>query len=302
LASEIQNLVNVIYDEKNRLLDEELQKNQELIDSRSRNIDDLKSKLADEQVLKEAGRASNVSAIQKEIEEEERLREEALIKEKQIKAERARLAKQQLNLDTIVQASNLVVAATQIYATVAKDPYSTIVATATVAAMLGAFAFQKVKAYEAVNKQIAEANKYAEGAVGIEGPGTETSDSIPARLSKGESVITAKKTKQHRRLLEGIHEDDEAKMRQGVLELIRNQGIRLEDDMPEVLAVKKEIVRQNEINAYLKTDNSRLEKRLDDMTVILSSMLKDGKVKEFVDHQGNFVRRNGSHTTVISKK
>ncbi|QLH52733.1 MAG: hypothetical protein CH6_0003 [Candidatus Kapaibacterium sp.] len=33
------------------------------------------------------------------------------------------------------------------------------------------------------------------GAVDIQGPGTETSDSIPARLSKGESVITARATK-----------------------------------------------------------------------------------------------------------
>ncbi len=33
------------------------------------------------------------------------------------------------------------------------------------------------------------------GAVDIQGPGTETSDSIPARLSKGESVLTAKATR-----------------------------------------------------------------------------------------------------------
>lgn len=34
-----------------------------------------------------------------------------------------------------------------------------------------------------------------QGAVDIQGPGTETSDSIPARLSKGESVLTAKATR-----------------------------------------------------------------------------------------------------------
>jgi hypothetical protein len=36
----------------------------------------------------------------------------------------------------------------------------------------------------------------ATGAENIQGPGTETSDSIPARLSKGESVLTAKATKE----------------------------------------------------------------------------------------------------------
>lgn len=36
--------------------------------------------------------------------------------------------------------------------------------------------------------------KFAEGVIGLDGPGTETSDSIPAKLSKGESVMTAKAT------------------------------------------------------------------------------------------------------------
>jgi hypothetical protein len=35
---------------------------------------------------------------------------------------------------------------------------------------------------------------FAKGVIGLDGPGTETSDSIPARLSKGESVITASGT------------------------------------------------------------------------------------------------------------
>lgn len=37
--------------------------------------------------------------------------------------------------------------------------------------------------------------KYAKGAVNIGGAGSETSDSIPARISRGESVINAKATK-----------------------------------------------------------------------------------------------------------
>jgi hypothetical protein len=44
-------------------------------------------------------------------------------------------------------------------------------------------------------------NKFAKGVIGLDGDGTETSDSIPARLSKGESVITAKATKQFHREL-----------------------------------------------------------------------------------------------------
>jgi hypothetical protein len=37
--------------------------------------------------------------------------------------------------------------------------------------------------------------KFAGGVIGLDGAGTETSDSIQARLSKGESVVTAKATR-----------------------------------------------------------------------------------------------------------
>lgn len=40
----------------------------------------------------------------------------------------------------------------------------------------------------------------------ISGPGTETSDSIPARLSNGEFVVRASATRQHRSLLEAIND------------------------------------------------------------------------------------------------
>lgn len=46
--------------------------------------------------------------------------------------------------------------------------------------------------------------QFAKGVIGLKGEGTETSDSIHARLSKGESVMTAKETRQHRPILEAI--------------------------------------------------------------------------------------------------
>lgn len=42
---------------------------------------------------------------------------------------------------------------------------------------------------------------FAKGVINLQGPGTSTSDSIPARLSKGESVMTAKATKEFGGLL-----------------------------------------------------------------------------------------------------
>jgi hypothetical protein len=46
--------------------------------------------------------------------------------------------------------------------------------------------------------------EFADGVIGLQGAGTETSDSIPAFLSRGESVMTAAETKKYRPLLEGI--------------------------------------------------------------------------------------------------
>ncbi len=47
-------------------------------------------------------------------------------------------------------------------------------------------------------------NLYASGGL-ISGPGSSTSDSIPARLSNGEFVVNAAATRQHRQLLEAIN-------------------------------------------------------------------------------------------------
>jgi hypothetical protein len=46
--------------------------------------------------------------------------------------------------------------------------------------------------------------KFAKGVIGLHGPGTETSDSIAAYLSRGESVITAERTRQYKPVLEQI--------------------------------------------------------------------------------------------------
>lgn len=61
--------------------------------------------------------------------------------------------------------------------------------------------------------------QFATGVIGLQGAGTETSDSIHARLSKGESVMTAAETRKYRPILEGI--------RRGTLdEIIRENYVR----------------------------------------------------------------------------
>lgn len=57
---------------------------------------------------------------------------------------------------------------------------------------------------QAIN--IAQPKKLKDGVIDLQGKGTATSDSIPAMLSKGESVMTAKETQEHKPVLKAIRE------------------------------------------------------------------------------------------------
>jgi hypothetical protein len=48
--------------------------------------------------------------------------------------------------------------------------------------------------------------KFKDGVIDLQGQGTGTSDSINARLSRGESVMTAKETSQYKPLFQSIRE------------------------------------------------------------------------------------------------
>lgn len=56
-------------------------------------------------------------------------------------------------------------------------------------------------------KMPSNAKGYATGVIDLRGPGTTTSDSIPAMLSVGESVMTAYETKKYRPVLDAIRND-----------------------------------------------------------------------------------------------
>lgn len=73
------------------------------------------------------------------------------------------------------------------------DPYTMF---ARIAAAIAQVTASTISAVSALNKA-----KFAKGAVNIQGPGTGTSDSINARISRGESVMTAKATKMFGTLL-----------------------------------------------------------------------------------------------------
>jgi len=104
-------------------------------------------------------------------------------------------------IDTMLQLSNLLVAATEMIAAHASIPIvGVVIGLAAAAAMVAGYLGIKANAADATSG-------YAEGVIDLDGKGTETSDDIPARLSKGESVMTAKTTKKNKRTLSEMQRD-----------------------------------------------------------------------------------------------
>jgi hypothetical protein len=120
--------------------------------------------------------------------EEERL---ARLEEK-----REKYARRQLQINAALALSNAIVAVTT---TAAESGVASI---ATIPAVLGAI----VAGYSFV-KSLEEPQNLAEGTKEVKGPGTETSDSVPANLSKGERVVDAKRSKKFKAILDDIQDD-----------------------------------------------------------------------------------------------
>jgi len=89
---------------------------------------------------------------------------------------------------------------------------------------LGAMSIKQISAIESA--QFPQAFK--DGVIDLKGPGTETSDSIPARLSRGESVMTAEETKRYKPVLQAIRDGEfeafVAKKYTGAMAMNREQG------------------------------------------------------------------------------
>jgi hypothetical protein len=115
---------------------------------------------------------------------------------------------------------------------------------------------------------VADRNKprFAKGVLNLQGPGTETSDSIPAYLSKGESVMTAEETRSSL----------------GVLKLIKANKIN-----DEIL--KNIDFSGGRINQTVTLDDGRIVDKLDKLIKSNYSIERQGRIlyKSFVDGEGN---------------
>jgi DNA repair exonuclease SbcCD ATPase subunit len=297
-----------IFDLQQAQLDRELNVNQqkidaskELIDQKNSEVDELESKLDREKSLLDQGLANNTDAINRqiairneEIEAEKARQQQLLEEEKRINAEKQRIAKQQAIVDTIAQGSNLITASTDIYKSLAPlGPVGIGLAIGTITAMITSFLTAKARIFSSVND-----GGFAEG--GYTGDGGKYDEA--GVVHKGEYVMTKEKTNKNWDLLHGLHTNNIAMMEAGIRDLIRDKGISIASDIGNDLSHSKNELRTAEMRAFLTTDNSGLESRIETLDKRLLELIKANENKHIILPDGTQVIKKGSLTKTIRPK
>lgn len=283
--------------------DQQIEISQKKQNQYQQDIESLENKITKEQQLDQTGKANNKTRLLKEIEDKKAL--EAKQKEIELKAleEKKRIQKQKLLIDTIAQVSNLAVAASEILANTANSgPVGVAIGLATIAVMLIGFTAAKVQALKTIQAQTDDqAKNLSKGEIDIKGPGTETSDSIRANLSRGESVMTARETKDNKTLFRGIRLRKKSLIQEGIENLLENTGVTLSRDLPKNLSDKKEQIKQAELKVIVNNDYSQLKYAQDETNKRLETLISEAKTRVYHDQNGNLVKQSGTHKTIIKK-
>jgi hypothetical protein len=227
--------------------DRQIEKKKEVIAQIDDSINDLEDQLDKEKDLREAGLANNVDAIQAELDEKKKAREEEVKQAEELQKKQQQIARVQLAVDTAVQASNLITAAAKIFNSLAAIPFVGVpLAIATIGLMTGAFITAKVKAFQMINdqKQTFGGGGYIDGKPHTQGGRKyrATDGSGLVELEGGEYVTNKNSTARYADLLEAINNDDLAGMNEDALrDMLAGMGIRLSAGAPEqVLKVVRE--------------------------------------------------------------
>lgn len=275
-------------------LDKEMKQSEDRQAANEKDISDLQGKLGKEKDLQQKGKANNVELVESQLQVkiDAQKKEEDLQK---IQLERKKeFQKEQLKIDTLVQASQLVTASANILATTARDPVSLAIALASIAAMIAGFTISKVNAFKAVNEGLT----LKDGEIDIKGPGTETSDSIKANLSRGESVMTAKETRENKSLLLGIRQNNHPLIMDGILNLIKGTGVTL--SMPSIngISSKRDEVKNSEINIIINNHNMQQLKEQQITNIKLDALIISNSNSTFVNGKGDMIKQRGNHVTI----
>jgi hypothetical protein len=287
----------------------QIDKKKEVISQIDDSIDDLEQQLDKEKDLREAGLANNVEAIQAEIDEKKKAREEEVKQAEELQRKQIAMQKLQLVIDTAAQASNLITASAKIFNSLAAIPFVGVpLAIATIALMTGAFVTAKVKAFQMVNdqKQAFGGGGYIDGKPHTQGGRKylSTDGSGVVELEGGEYVTNKRSTAKYADLLEAINSDDISEMNEDALrDMLEGLGIRLNTDAPmQVLQVVRE--RDDYRQGVLMAERANTDISQDVQVISTNVKYLADKERARVDRwqdENYFYEKEGNKTTRIKK-
>ena len=209
IADDIGQMADFVVEQYQRQID----KKQEVIDQYTNEIEDLESRIETEKELRSEGLANNVDTLEKELEAKKAQREEEIKQQKEIAEKQAQIRKAQMLAETAFQLVGMITSSVNIFehATEMFGPFGVPIAIASIAAMFGAFAVAKTKAFQAINS----GQKYREGGeIGFGGSheagGSKfyAEDGSGFEAERGEYITKKSSYRKYRKFVEAFNKDD----------------------------------------------------------------------------------------------
>lgn len=193
------------------------------VDAAETAVDKAQEALDREIQLAELGFASNVSLRQQELAAAEQQQKQAEAQRKKAIENQQKIQRQQIILDSVLQASNLITSSTNIYKVLSPlGPFGVGLAIGAIALMLGSFIKQKAAALKAVSAVKAREGIQARiGSDGVVVGPSHDHGGVPLEVEGGElvyqdgkrvSVVKKRSTQTHFDLLKAINDDDRPAM------------------------------------------------------------------------------------------
>src|SRR5690606_37938558 len=128
---------------------------------------------------------------------------------------------------------------------------------------------------------------YKDGVIDLKGKGTGTSDSIPAKLSKGESVMTAEETKEFKPLFTAIRKNKfDEYINKTYLEPIKKKAEEKQREAVRRSESMEGLMKEMDLNSFDTSHLERLTKK--------NKWVKNDNIKNIGQEIGKYVRPRSS--------
>ncbi len=304
IANNVMKMTDLIVEQ----YDKQIQARKQAVNEIDKDINNLEKQLDKEKDLREQGFANNVEVLEKEIQEKQAQREEELRMIEELNEKKKQMQKAQFLFDSAMQAQNLITASTSIYKSLAPmGPFGIGLAVATIATMFGAFAMQKVKAFQAINNQdvsqfakggLLEGNSHANGGVKY-----RSSDNTNIKeLEGGEYIVNTKQTRAFLPMLEAINSGgfaEWAKQDREFRSLMNANGIELQDkSFKDTLSV---VNKAGDLQVIIQGENNK--ETYKEMLHYLKKMDEHNRntTQEWEENGKRYIKK-GNRVTIITRE